>query len=128
MVINFNISRPKVYFTGDLPVYSSYKLSLVSKYSNLPLKNNSSYFPLKYVTQGTDWFVFEIAQTIQFEGEEINTYFDCILYGYDELDREYFIQKTLCKAFTEHADEDSADVEYVSDNENNEQFIYYNND
>jgi hypothetical protein len=126
MIVDLRNTSNLVYFNGTLPVYSSYKLKLVSRYSNKGLLNSDTAFiPLTLDTQETDWFAFGFNDPLTKYQGEMDDYYDCILTGVDALDREFEIQKVLCKVLN-NFNTDHPDVNYVSDNEDNEQFIYYN--
>lgn len=129
MIVDLRSTDNLVYFNGILPAYSSYRLRLVSRYSNKGLLNSDSTFiPLTLIHEGDNWFSFGFGldPLTKYQGE-LNDYYDCILQGVDALDRVYEIQKVLCKVLN-NFNTDHPDVEYSSDNENNEQFIYFNNE
>lgn len=128
MIVDLRNTSNKVYFNGVLPTYSSYRLKLVSRYSNKGLLNSDTTFiNLTLHLVGDDWFSFGFNDPLTKYQGEMNDYYDCILYGIDELDREYEIQKVLCKVLNNFVT-DNPNVEYVSDNEDNEQYIYYINE
>lgn len=128
MLVNLNQTYPLIAFTGKLPAYSVYKVDFVSKYSNKSIFTFGSKLAVRIITQGKNWSWFQSITPIgNIETNELDVYFDCILYGYDSEDREYEISKTLCKVNNDHLQE-NPDNTYISDNEDNEQFIYYNNE
>jgi len=130
MVINITTPYPLIVFAGELPAYSTYIMRLVSRYSKLPINNNFRDINLNEVSRGNNWFLM-IATTAMFDlrEREISGYYDCILIGKDELDREYTISTTLCKVFNQLDRVPSLnDIEYVSDNDENQQFIWFNNE
>lgn len=130
MVINITTPYPLIVFAGELPAYSSYMMRLVSRYSGLPINNNFRDINLDEVSRGNNWFLM-IATTSMFDlrEREISGYYDCILIGKDELDREYTISTTLCKVLNQlDTLPNLYNVEYNSDNDDNQQFIWFNNE
>lgn len=128
MIVDLRNTSNRVYFNGVLPTYSSYRLKLVSRYSNKGLLNSDTAF-ISVVPEsvGNDWFSFTFNDPLTKYQGEMNEYYDCILYGIDDLDIEYEIQKVLCKVLNNFVT-DNPNVEYVSNNEDNEQYIYFIND
>ena len=130
MVINIDGAYPLFNFIGDLPAYSSYKVQLVSRFSKLPIDNNFKDINVELVTSGTNFFIM-LATTLMFtlREKEIGGYYDCILIGKDELDREFTISTTLCKVFNMLDKLSSSyNVEYSSEYDDNHQFIWFNNE
>lgn len=126
MIVDLRSTSNLVYFNGTLPDYGSYRLKLVSRYSNKGLLNSDTVFlNLRLEDEETDWFSFSIDDPLTKYQGEMDTYYDCILIGIDAVDRQFEIQKVLCKVLN-NFNTDHPDVNYVSDNEDNEQFIYYN--
>lgn len=128
MIVDLRSSDNLVYFNGTLPDYSSYRLKLVSRYSHKGLLNtNTVFISLTLEEEESDWFAFGFNDPLtQYQGE-MDDYYDCILIGVDAVDRQFEIQKVLCKVLN-NFNTDNPNVEYISDNEDNEQFIYYNAD
>ena len=130
MVINIDGVYPLFNFIGDLPAYSSYKVQLVSRFSKLPIDNNFRDINLELVTSGTNFFIMR-ATTSMFDlrEKEVSGYYDCILIGKDELDRDFTISTTLCKVINNLDRVPSLfDIEYSSEYDDNHQFIWFNNE
>lgn len=130
MIVDFTNNNSLVYFNGNLPQYTQYRMRLVSKFSNEALLNDTiPSIGLTLSGSGTNWYSFKYTGnlTTAMKEDEIEGYYDCILEGYTALTGWTEIQKVLCK-LKNNFNKENPDVKYASDNENNEQFIYFNNE
>lgn len=129
MIVNLQNQANRVYFNGILPKYNTYRMRLVSRYSNKEIDNdNFGVINLTDLEQGEGWFSFTYDTDItSLQTKELNEYYDCILEGVDINDSVFFIQKNLCKVLN-NFNSDNPDVVYTSNNEDNEQYIYFIND
>lgn len=129
MIVNLQNQANRVYFNGILPKYTTYRMRLVSKYSNKEIDNDEfGFINLTDLEQGEGWFSFTYDTDItSLQTKELNEYYDCILEGVDINDSVFFIQKNLCKVLN-NFNSDNPDVVYTSNNEDNEQYIYFIND
>lgn len=130
MVINITGIYPLFNFTGSLPASSSYRIQLVSRYSNLPIDNNFRDINVEVIASGTNFFIMRATTSmLDLREKEVNGYYDCILIGKDEVDRDTILSTTLCKVFTNiDVNPQLYEVTYDSDNENNEQFIWFDDE
>jgi hypothetical protein len=128
MIVDFRNSANRVYFNGILPTYSTYMMRLVANYSNKEILNNSfGSVVLSGYSGGGDWFSFRYASDITpLQNVELNNYYTCELIGVSGSgNTETIIQKNLCKVLNNF---DTTNTNYISDNEDNEQYIYFIND
>ena len=100
-------------------------MRLVSKYNNEPLINGEyENISLDFVKQGDGWTQFT-TQPLDFaiqRSNNIGGYYDCILEGFQTDWRQY--DSVLCKVKNRY-DLNNPQIDYTSDNENNEQFVYF---
>lgn len=124
MIVDLRNAGNLVYFNGTLPDYIGYRLRLVSRYSNKEIRNGGGTIDLTLYQEETDWFSMKLGTIPTSFNEEINDYYDCYLEGECETAPYQTIQKVLCKVINTF-DSDNPNVKYLSDNENNEQYIYF---
>jgi|VirMetMinimDraft_7_1064189.scaffolds.fasta_scaffold05434_6 hypothetical protein len=136
MIVDLRSQNNSVYFNGTIPElnvlgvpFTSFRLRLVSRYSNNEINNDTFGELLVSPTIiGTDWFsVIYVTDITSLQNKELNTYYDCYFEG--NLDRGSWqtIDKVLCKILN-NFDTDKPNTEYISNNEYNEQYIYFNNE
>ena len=100
-------------------------MRLVSKYNNKPLINGEyDYITLDLIREGDGWTEFKtnpLDFAIQ-RSNNIGGYYDLILEGFGTAWRQY--DNVLCKVKNRY-DLNNPQIDYTSDNENNEQFVYF---
>lgn len=124
MVIDLRDINNLVYFNGTLPNYDAYRLRLVSRYSNKGMRNTEGVIDVVLYTQTTEWFSMKYVSIPSNFNNEINDYYDCYLEGQCPDSSYQEIQKVLCKVINNFS-ADNPDVNYISNNEDNEQYIYF---
>jgi len=128
MIVDLRNDSNRVYFNGILPSYPTYLMRLVAIYSNKEILNDTfGSIELTNLYEAEDWFSFNYLTNISsLQRVELNEYYTCKLIG---LDRgvETLIQENLCKVLNNFNTDDS-NTNYISDNEDNEQYIYFIND
>ena len=124
MVIDLRNINNLVYFNGTLPNYDAYRLRLVSRYSNKGMRNTEGVIDVVLYTQTTEWFSMKYVSIPSDFNNEINDYYDCYLEGQCPDSSYQEIQKVLCKVINDFS-ADNPDVNYISNNEDDEQYIYF---
>ena len=129
MIVDLREQTNRVYFNGIKPKYNAFRMSLVSRYNNKEINNDEfGFINLSSVDTGDSWYSFTYSSDISsLQSIELNDYYDCILYGLDINDTSYEIQRVLCKVLN-NFNTDNPDVNYISNNEDNEQYVYFIND
>lgn len=133
MLITITNSPTKVYFRGDEPKFTYFRMKLVSRYSNNGILNDAivytgtKYFNLVLSDNQDDWYSFLINWTNEdLESNDLEGYYDAIFeYSSDQITWVQF-DKRLVKVENEW--DDNLVLSYSSDNENNIQFINYEDD
>jgi hypothetical protein len=128
MIVDLRNDSNRVYFNGILPSYPVYLMRLVAIYSNKEILNNTfGSIELTNLYEAEDWFSFNYLTNISsLQRVELNEYYTCQLIGLDK-GIETIIQENLCKVLNNFSIDDS-NTNYISDNEDNEQYIYFIND
>lgn len=129
MIINLQETDNMVYFRGTLTTYTSYWMKLKSKYSNKGILNDEviygsgNLFPLILVDRELDWYSFSVRfSNTEVDDFDIGGYYDCIIYGSNDNGHTLTqINKKLCRVINNW----TTDRNYISDNEENEQFTYF---
>ena len=100
-------------------------MRLISKYNNKTLINGEyANIGLGLQYEGDGWTEF-LTNPLDFAVQRSNNiggYYDCILEGYGTAWREY--DNVLCKVKNAY-DLANPQIDYTSDNENNEQYVYF---
>lgn len=135
MIVDLRSQENEVYFNGIFPLtdengfsYSAYRLNLVSRYSNNEINNDTfGNLLVKKVNEGDGWFSVAYSTDISgLQNLELNTYYDCNLQG--NIERGWVdLQKVLCKILN-NFNVSHPDTTYISNNEDNEQFIHFINE
>lgn len=108
-----------IYVNRTMPEYDDYSFSLVSQYSN---KDITEDFTISFVDKNNygDWSrVRFVVQSLD-ENSDYNGYYTLKVLGITN-SLKTPIETTLCKV--KYVKDEN--IEYVSDNENNEQYVYY---
>lgn len=120
MTIDFSQTTGTLYFQGTRPSYTDWHITLEGRYSNNLLKFSASSTELALTVDEykTNWFSFDWSNSYN-QNLDIAGYYYLKLYGDDTL-----AFTRLVKVINSTGIE--PEVAYAStDNENNEQFIYY---
>lgn len=127
MTIDFTNNIGYVYFYGVLATYNVYALKFKSKYSNRYLYfGEDDYIRVTEDTQyGTKyyrlkWDISELATAL----EDVAGYYYLEFYGGADVGSLTLLTSTLAKVEQNNFDI-PVEVEYVSDNDDNEQIIYF---
>jgi len=129
MIVDLRNQSNRVYFNGIIPKYNTARLRLVSRYSNKEIDNDEfGFIQLTDDFEGEGWYSFRfLTNIIPLQNIELNEYYDCIFECLDGLDRITYTEKNLCRVLN-NFDSTNPDVVYTSNNEDNEQYIYFIND
>jgi hypothetical protein len=123
MLINFANTSGKVYFNEYSTPYTNYVLKLKSRYSNEYLIfGGNNYLSLTIDENYDEWCSFTFTITEDITNKDIGGYYDVELYG-NNGGSDVLLKTELAKVennFTE-----GSTTSYVSDNDNNEQYVYY---
>ena len=128
MIVDLRNSGNRVYFNGISLKYPFVRMRLVSNYSNKEILNDTfGNIELDNLYEGEGWFSYKYSTDITpLQNVELNEYYTCIL---EESNGGSWIerQRVLCKVLNNFNTE-NPDVVYNSNNENNEQYIYFMNE
>lgn len=129
MIVDLRNSANRVYFNGIKPKYSNVRLRLVSNYSNKEILNDTfGNIELDTLYEGEGWFSYKYSTDITpLQNVELNEYYTCILEESQLGTTWKQLQKVLCRVLN-NFDKENPDVVYNSNNENNEQYIYFMNE
>ena len=129
MIVDLRNQGNRVYFNGILPKYFTARLRLVSRYSNKEIDNDEfGFIELTDDFEGEGWYSFRFLTNISsLQNIELNEYYDCIFECLDGVGNITYSEKNLCKVLN-NFDSRNPDVVYTSNNEDNEQYIYFIND
>ena len=127
MIVDLRNTANRVYFNGIKPKHSNIRLRLVSNYSNKGILNDEfGNILLDNLYEGEGWFSYEYLTDITpLQNKELNEYYDCILEQSLNGITWIEVQKVLCKVLNNF---DDTNVVYNSNNEDNEQYIYFINE
>lgn len=127
MIVDLRNSANRVYFNGNAPKYSNVRLRLVSNYSNKEILNDTfGNIELDNLYEGEGWFSYEYSTDITpLQNVELNEYYTCILEESQTGTTWVELQKVLCKVLNNF---NEVNINYISNNEDNEQHIYFIND
>lgn len=131
MLITIKNSPSKVYFVGQAPIYSFYRMRLISRYSNQSIANNgavwegNNYFSLTLSDNQTEWYSFLVNwDEGQLEIRDLEGYYTAIFeYSNNKTSGYVEWERRLVKVVNEW--DDNLYTQYQSNNENNIQFINY---
>lgn len=125
MTLYLTTTRVSVYFYGNYPKSTGWRMRLISKYNNKTLINGEyANIGLTFVKEGDGWTEF-LTDPLDFSIQRSNNiggYYECILEGYTTGWNEF--DNILCKVKNSY-DLSDPQVDYLSDNENNEQYVYF---
>lgn len=125
MTIDFTNSTGTLYYYGEVPTYDVYALKLKSKYSNRYLDfSDDDYVTISNVTQNGTKYYSGDWDISSYTLEDVAGYYDAELYGGPDTDNLTLIKKQLCKVEQNNFDI-PVEVQYVSDNDDNEQIVYF---
>lgn len=137
MIIAFKsgATQSEIYVRGSInDEYLVYTMTLVSKYNNMTFNNNQEINSLTKVvlakvniTPNWSHFRFKYNNTPAtdfWNKKDFGGYYEFILEGTNDLGNYVTLHSGLCRVVNNFTD--NPDITYVSDNENNEQFTYYN--
>ena len=124
MVINFKNTSGMVFFNDYVEPYGYYRLKLKSKYSNEYLKMGvNDYLSLSIDENYETWCSFDFSGLDQnTPNKDIQGYYDIELYGSNDNIEYTLLKKVLGKVINNFTTDNNT---YISDNEDNEQFVYY---
>ena len=130
MLITINNTGKKIYFRGSEPKFPLFRMKLVSRYSNNGILNNenvnigSKYFNLTLSDNQEDWYSFSVSwNNANLDINDLGGYYDAY-FEYSAASPISWVQfdKRLVKVVNNWTGDP---IEYLSDNENNIQFINY---
>jgi hypothetical protein len=127
MVFDFSVTSGTIYVDGNLPTYDLYRLRLVSMYNNKGIENTIGEIQLTRLTGTTRYSVFTydftggpIADTID---QDSNGYYMAYFEGAPP--SRVFVELAKYPAKVKTQFTESYPEQYVSPNEDNEQYVYY---
>jgi len=130
MLITIKNSPSKVYFVGVEPKFTYYRMRLISRYSNQNILNDgivwsgNKYFNLVLSDNQDEWYSFLINWTnTDLEIKDLEGYYTAIFEHSTNNTTWTEWDRRLVKVVNEW--DDNLYVEYSSNNENNIQFINY---
>lgn len=132
MIIDFSAGSGDLYIDNEMPTYTFYRMRLISLYNNKGIDNqNLGEIPLTRIG-GTDrwtgftWTVIGTPYETMIE-EDISGYYRLITEGTNNKTAGWTqFSEYICKVKTKWNQAPIyKDTEYNSDNEENEQYVYY---
>ena len=128
MTLNFANTSGIIDLYGTIATTNTYWFKLKSRYSNKYLLLPEKQYHLlgtktEHLTGGTSWysFLYDISDVTN-RNEDIGGYYDFEIWGGNTIETSTKLVSVLCKLINENSITETA---YVSDNENNEQIVYY---
>lgn len=125
MIVDFTNTSGKVYFNDFIEPYGYYRLILTSRYSNKKLKFSvNEYIKITLDSNYTKWCSFDfIDLPTDLTQNDIGGYYDVEVWGSNNDTTYTLLKKELGKVINNFTA--GITTSYVSDNENNEEHIYY---
>lgn len=126
MLINLQNNPVTLYLQGLLPQYLSYRVKLTSRYNNQGILNDTSISGWAYaVSRGPRWYSVTITfDNLDLLDFDLEGYYDYKIEGSNDGSTWVNLETRLCKVINRW-NETILDPVYTSDNENNEQYVYY---
>lgn len=128
MTLEIYSALENVYLRGIYTQYDEFFVTLISKYNNKGI-DNTTYptgykIPTTLITTGENWTEFELTFPTEWAREvNLSGYYDFRLFG-KQGNTTSEVAKWLCKVVNAY-ESNYSDTEYYSNNENNEQYVYF---
>ena len=124
MVVNFKNTSGMLFFNDFITPYAYYRLKLKSRYSNEYLMMGvNDYLSLTIDENYDEWCSFDFTGLEQnIPNKDIQGYYDVEVWGSNNNVDYTLLKKVLGKVINNFTTTNNT---YVSDNENNEQYVYY---
>ena len=131
MLINLQNTAFTLYLPGNCPLYTYYRFTLKSRYTNELINNDdvifntSKYFPLTLITKNDTYTKFtSIFNNNDIRDFDLEGFYDFILEGSNNNTTWIHLTTRISKVINKW-NEINTDTVYVSNNDTNEQFVYY---